>query len=259
MLGTLGVREVSHNMKLRTRTLLLGLAVGASSMALARTDPNSFLNRPANTLSELISQVNTDEQVSSRYMRHFGEDKAQVVEKFSKFKLGRLPSDGVYLVYNVPGWEEVRARALFYRKGTLVWTDQDGTPVLKVSCGNPMVRGTDIGMATPTPGVNITPVANVRDLVALQTPETTFVESVPSIATPGTVDINAADVLPATPPVPTATNRPPVAGLIIPLTAGLLLGLNGGHTTPPPVPEPCSMIALGIGAIAVAARKRRNR
>jgi hypothetical protein len=241
-----------------SRVAFVGAALVFSAVAFARTDPNSFLNKPANTLPELLSQIDKDEQVSSRYMRHFGQSKEQVIDSFAKLKLGRLPSDGVYLVYNVPNWEEVRARALFFRKGTLVWTDQDGTPVMKVSCGNPMVRGTDIGLAAPMPGVNITPVAEVRDLVALQTPETSFVESVPVIATPGTVDVNAADVLPTTPDLPPVSRPAVVPGLIIPLTAGLLLGLNRGNT-PPPVPEPCSLVALGVGAVAIVVRKRRNR
>jgi hypothetical protein len=221
---------------------------------MARTDQNSFLNRPANTLSDLVSQVKNDNKVADRYMRHFGMTKTEVVDMFSSLKIGRLPQDGVYLVYNVPGWEEVRSRALFFRKGTLVWTDQQGTPVMKVSCGNPMVRGSDIGVATVATGIRVQPNLAYRDLV-METPETSFIEATPSVAAPGNVEVNAADVLPTTPNVPQVSRSS--FPYILPLGLGALFGFNNGSS--PPVPEPCSMLVLGAGGAAlVAARKRKK-
>lgn len=221
--------------------------------AYARTDQNSFLNRPAHSLPDLINQIKTDDKVSSRYMRHFGMSKEEVVSMVSTFKLGRLPSDGVYLVYNVPSWEEVRARALMMKKGTLVWTDKDGSPVMKASCGNPMTRGTDIGLAVAQPAVKVTPQTDLRDLVVMQTPETSFVAETVSLAAPEPVEIHAADILPMTPQVPLIQSVP-LTGAIIPIFAGLLLGLNRGDT--PPVPEPCTLLVAGGAVTAVIARRR---
>lgn len=242
-------------MKLWCRTVGACLFVSASLAVFADTEPNSFINRPANTLPELLNQVRTDKQVASRYMRHFGMTKEEVVDYFSKLKLGRLPADGVYLVYNVPDWEEVRARALQYRKGTLVWQDQDNRPILKASCGNPMVRGTDIGLAAATPGVKMAPSIEVRDLVAIQSPETAFIEQPPTLLAPGQVEANAAEMLPVNPPVP-VTNRMSGVPFILPVVAGLLVGLGKGET--PPVPEPTTMVVLG-GGLAVFVAKRRKK
>lgn len=228
--------------------LFLAVAFGALCMlSFARTDQNSFLNRPANTVSELISQVKSDKEVAGRFMRHFAMTKEDVVEMFSKLKIGRLPQDGVYLVYNVPGWEEVRSRALFFRKGTLVWTDQNGTPVLKASCGNPMVRGSDIGVAAVATGVKVQPVLAYRDLAG-PTPETSFIEATPTLAAPGNIEVNAADVLPTVPATPSVSRES--FPYILPLGLGALFGFSNGSS--PPVPEPCTLLVLGGGAAALA-------
>jgi len=230
--------------------------VAVASMALARTDQNSFLNRPANTLPELLSQVKSDPQVASRFMRHFGMSKDEILQMFSKLKLGRIPADGVYLVYNVPNWEEVRARALMFRKGTLVWQDEQGNPVLKTKCANPMVRGTDIGVASAVVGVDANPHLEVRDLVAVKQPETAFIETPPGMLEPMPTQVNALEVMPVPPTVPTV-GRVPAPPLILPVMAGLLLGLNKGDS--PPVPEPSSMIILGGAAMAFIAKRRAKK
>lgn len=228
----------------------------AATAAQARTDQNSFLNKPANSLPALLDQIKTDKQVGSRFMRHYGMEKGELLDMVSKFKLGRLPSDGVYVVYNVPTWEEVRARALMMKKGTLVWTDQDGTPMLKASCGNPMTRGTDIGLAVASPGVTLAPTAELRDLVVMSVPDTAFIDEAPSLAAPTPVDVSALDIVPVAPVIPPIATTG-ISGLIIPITAGLLLGLNRGDT--PPIPEPCTLVIVGGAVASLVARRRRTR
>jgi len=238
---------------------LLGVTVFlvASATAFARTEQNSFLNRPSNNLPELLNQIKSDDKVSSRYMRHFGMTKGQVLDMVSKLKLDRLPSDGTFLVYNVPKWEEVRARALVFKKGTLVWADASGRPVLKASCGNPMVRGTDLGQTAAVPALKLDAVSNVRDLTPLTPPETTFMDYEADLLQPGTLQVNAADFPPALPGIPALPGLGfpmqifPIIGVL-----GILGGGGGSNGGPPTVPEPCSMLALGLGIAALAAHRR---
>lgn len=114
-----------------------------SSFAVAqRMEPNAFIKKPANTVEELVAQVSADKEVMSRYMRHFGMTRDEVIAYMKGLKRGAIKEDGAYLVYNTPESGEIRARVLFYRKGTPVWVDRDGNYIIRIECGNPMVRGT---------------------------------------------------------------------------------------------------------------------
>ena len=66
-------------------------------------------------------------------------------------------------------------------------------------------------------------------------------------------EVNALEVMPVPPTVPTV-GRVPAPPFILPVMAGLLLGLNRGDT--PPVPEPCSMLVLGGAAAGFIAKRR---
>lgn len=224
------------------------------AVATARTEPNSFLNKPAKTHAELIKQVQSDDQVMSRFMRHFGMSRKEVLDYFGTLKLDTLKEDGVYLVYNVPESEELRARAIFYKSGTKVWVDQEGTIVLKESCGNPMMRGTDntsIAMEQPVNAnivkpeeAIIVPTGTPTDLVAATLPAD--VES-SALAFPSAAPASVSDVVTGGGGFNPAFLLP---AAIIPFIV----------TDNPPevVPEPMTMIALAAGA-GLIARKRRNK
>jgi hypothetical protein len=238
------------------RVAILVALVTPAALALARTEPNSFINRPAYTLSDLLDQVRNDKVVASRFTRHFGMTKEEVVDYFSTLRLGRLKTDGVYLIYNVPDWEEVRSRAVFYRKGTLVWTDDKGNPILKASCGNPMVRGTDIGLARVSPSVGLVTSSGPRDLVALSTPETVPSDFAPETMAPSLAQTSAIAALPPEMLVPAVTTQPISPLLIVPIVGGLALGVN--TTDPNPIPEPATVAVFAMAAGWAAVRARRN-
>ena len=242
-------------MKFLRVAMFMALVVPAT-LAMARTEPNSFINRPANTLSELLSQVRDDKVVASRFTRHFGMSKEEVIDYFSTLELTRLKSDGVYLIYNVPDWEEVRSRAVFYRKGTLVWTDQQGNPILKASCGNPMVRGTDIGMAKVSPSVGLLTSAGPRDLIALSTPDTVPSEFAPEAMSPNLAQTSAIAAIPPEMSIPSVRGQTISPLLIIPIVGGLAFGLN--TSDPDPIPEPTTMAVFAVAAGWATVRARKN-
>lgn len=244
--------------------LMIAGAVMATGMAMARPEPHAFLNKAAWTHSALMNQVRTDSQVMSRFQRHFGMDRNAVLNLLGSLRAGTLNQDGVYLVYNASNDEEIRARVMFYKKGTKVWENTAGEPVLKMSCANPMVRGTDDQAAvlqTSTPIADeIRPVEGVAageaDPEVLS--ETMSVEVNPE-AQPLAALTGAAAV---DIPLAEAAGRSAFNPLFLtPLGAIPFIRRNGGddEPAPPPVPEPGTMLALGAGAAFLAARRKAKK
>lgn len=233
------------------------IAVTATAQEL---EPNAFLVRPANTTSELVQQASTNQVVMSRYMRHFGMTRDEVIAYLKSLKLSTIKEDGAYLVYNTPESGEIRSRVLFYRKGTTVWVDESGNYILRASCGNPMVRGTDFGKADQTETTAMRSVSSTRELVAEQPPGISTTSVTGMAVTPPIAEYDAiviAELAPAAPMVPSEGAGQLVLplALIIPFTAGILFNDQGGE----PIPEPGSMLALGTGLAAFAAMRRRKK
>jgi len=245
-------------MTLTNKTVLVGIVgLALASSAVARTEPNSFLNSPANSHPELMKQLSEDEQVTDRFMRHFGMTRQEVLAMASNLQMARLPQDGVYLVYNVSPQEEIRARVMFYKKGTLVWVDSMGRPVLKVSCANPMVRGTDDGSNPLTATVAPTPTAAVRPLSG-ELGETVLLTSDADRVLPGIPEASPMEFTALAPDAPAIIKSSSISGFlsVIPMAGGIILSRNN-RGSENAVPEPATMIVMG-GALAAAAIRRRR-
>lgn len=245
-------------MKMTNKSVLVGLVgLALASTAMARTEPNSFLNRPANSHPALMKQLTEDEQVMDRFMRHFGMTRQEVLAMASNLQMARLPQDGVYLVYNVSPQEEIRARVMFYKKGTLVWVDSMGRPVLKVSCANPMVRGTDDGSNPLTATIAPTPTEAVRPLSS-DLGETIYMTNEADVVLPGVPEASPMEFMSMAPEAPAMIRSSSSSSFLslIPLAGGIILSRNRGGKENP-VPEPTTMIVMG-GAVAAAAMRRRR-
>lgn len=56
------------------KRILLGVVLaGIAASAMARPELNAFINKPANTVPELMAQIKNDRLVLDRYMRHFSK------------------------------------------------------------------------------------------------------------------------------------------------------------------------------------------
>jgi hypothetical protein len=201
-----------------------------------------------------MRQIRTEPKVAQRFMRHFGMSKQDVLQYMDSLRLTRLEQDGMYLIYNVPESEELRSRVIFYRKGTLVWVNQMGQPILKASCGNPMVRGTDVAIAYVQPqGVTMTSTMAMRDFEAVTPPETAFVMNPASTMPPLALEDSAQALLPQSPEIPSISSQgivPP--WWILPVVGGFFIRPGDD---PPPIPEPASIFGLGLGAAYFAKRR----
>lgn len=227
------------------------------ALASARTEPNSFLNKPVETHAALMKQISSDPQVMNRFMRHFGMTRDEVINYFNTLKLDTLKSDGVYLVYNVPESEEIRARAIFYKKGTKVWVDQQGTLVLKASCGNPMIRGTDSSSVTVESPIEAA-VAPVTATAVV--PEGVGIDPVAQ-SLPMDVESSALAFPAAAPADITQFTRSSGAvfnpAFLLPLAAVPFIITT--DDPPDSVPEPMTMVALAAGAGFIARKRRKNK
>jgi PEP-CTERM motif len=247
------------------------------SMALApavvnRSEPNAFLTKPAKNHEALMSQVKNDSAVTDRFMRHFGKTREEVIDMMSGLRLDRLKEDGVYLVYNVPESGELRARSIYYKKGTPVWVDQMGNLVLKESCGNPMMRGTDrvnqpadadLVASTELKPITSMGVTGSTDAVPMASIEAVQVES-GALATPASTE--PLSVLTRGGSNNSALWLLPLAGAATLIrTGGGGDGGDGGEpicdpkTNPECIPEPATMVLMAAGIGGVVARKFRKK
>ena len=229
-------------------------------MAIAETRPerNAFLNKKATSVSQVTAQVKDDGQVRDRYMRHFAMDETELLAYLGSLHKDRLSEGREYTVYSVPEGGYIKAHSENLRTGEAVFSDASGHPVLLLKCGNPLTLGPKqrVAMAPYSP-----------ELLA----ESDFIpvgqlESTPMLA--------LAPVTPGLTPLPeVALTPPPLVGqAALPLLEGAprglgallgflpLLGVHSASSSPPtpPVPEPMTMAALGLGVAAMMAKMRRK-
>ncbi len=242
------------------------LILSLSASAVARPDVNAFLNRKVSDTSGLVAQIKDDPEVADRYERHFSMSKGEVVDYMVGLHRSTLDRDGMYTVYSVPNGGRLKMHVEKLKKGEPVFVDATGRPALIVKCGNPVTRGPRKGnrgnpvVLVPTDESSTrTLVPDVPDALALDAPGqlVALAPPVPDIPPPAPiVEIPPVEPLPPTVPV-TA-----IGGGRFPWFAGLpilfpLVGSgsrNGGGES---VPEPASMVVLGVGLVAVARRRRK--
>jgi hypothetical protein len=233
-----------------------------------KMEHNAFLNKPVFSTAELNREVGSDPTVLARYVRHFMMDKDKLKKYFTSLRIRPLKETRRYLVFNVDKKLVVRRRMLVMRKGTLVFTDKKGKPILKRSCGNPMVEALP---AVGTTASHFAP-AKRQDAEVKQSDDEaiTMTDSPDSIRNtliaPSELETTLED--PEVLPSPVAPLPPPPVGFTpfnpwpgLGVATGIAILVPPHDPGPAPVPEPISIFsfAAGLGGFALRRRTLRAR
>jgi hypothetical protein len=239
----------------KMKGLVLGIAVvSMSASALARPELNAFINKPANTIPELIAQIKTDRQVADRFMRHFSMGRDEVIEFVSGLRLGTIPKSSYFTIYSAPENGVLKSHVSFFKKGTPAFVDAEGNPILRVKCGNPFVGGPVRAYATNDPGVEDVAAEKVGGEVQLGAVAAAApVDPTVYAMTTPTVTIPSIPI--STNTVPSVNSRGNIFGAVAGM--GMAASFVQTGTTTQVVPEPATMAVLGLGAAALLRRRKK--
>lgn len=251
--------------------LTLASLMLALCAAYARPERNAFLNRAVRSHSELMHQVKTDWAVRDRYMRHFGMGTAQVLAYFSELRLARLKEDTGVVMYNVPDSGVLRSRFFVLKRGTKVFVDRAGEPILKLSCGNPLTRGPRVvtSIPGPEPEAPVVAVEELKEVVVEQEPP--VLAEVPAqiempempVTQPVAVATPHEFTPKPLPPVETVDPIPYKPGVRIPpfwlFLPPIAFALPKQHSDEPPIPEPATVLIMGAGIAGFLGSRARRR
>jgi hypothetical protein len=221
------------------------------------TPPDSFLWQKVGSVPELISQVQQNALVRKHLAAHFKVPEKDLTEYLKRnLTVVTIQKSGRYPVWGVTRTGRIYRSSSYFRKGWRAFGLKDGTPLLKWSCGNPMVTSlpeVPTPMAQLPPPVSLPPPPAPPPPAPVDTAEAvTPMVSQPEEAIPPSPLYVASAPAPAA-PATTLAVRTTAPWLLLPL----LFHTGGG----PPIPEPATLTLLGAGAVALGAlgRLRRRR
>lgn len=139
--------------KVRLRAVLVGFAVVGALLGSALgtqakpAQQSAFLTEYAGSVQEVIQQVEANRLVALRYAKHFRMDPASVLVYFrNELSLATLDESASLVVYFIGDSSQIDNETRAFKKGTKVFVDRQGVPILEFGTGNPL--GTSIEPAS---------------------------------------------------------------------------------------------------------------
>ncbi|HVT11577.1 MAG TPA: PEP-CTERM sorting domain-containing protein [Fimbriimonadaceae bacterium] len=217
-----------------------------------RAEPNAFLAKKADSVTQLVHEVETDSDVADRYERHFGKSKDELVSYFGALHLAKLNSEGVYVIYSVDDQGVIKSHPQRLKAGTLVFADDKGQPILKASCGNAMVAGSNALQTSVTPSIG--PASNTLHDVAASPPDAMEEVIARSAVVTPTSPVALAPEMPSQ--ISTGTSN---QGFVVPAflmalggAGSIIIGTKGNN----PVPEPATLLVMASALVALKYRRK---
>lgn len=267
-------------MNIRLTILCFALLVFDQPVWSARMPRGSFLEQPVASVWQLTRQVQSNSRVAARFERHFGTSAAQFIRYAqTNLTLSSLKSSGRYQVFHIKKDGSIGSSVRRLKKGTAVFVHRrTGTAVLLAECGNPM--GTSLPGYTAPRTQNTPPRTNnpaPQQEPELPNPPPAFTQELlpmedtaQELAQVADLPFWQAEVALSLPDLP-VSDRGAVFHTASPFPTPLFaMGLgalvspggrsSGGHTTPPAVPEPASVVLWAVaGGGLILLRRVRQR
>jgi len=255
--------------------LLLLSTVAADNV---RTPPGSFAKKRVLSVADFIQYLKSDPSAAARYSRHFSISRDKLISYVRKnMTLMSLKKPLSSTVWYLGKKDSVYTKRKLCPKGTLVFVDARGNPIIVWSCGNPLTKKLTLPKAPKpqlkdqvsivplvpetSPDVGPTPPETIEELVKGSPEETVESRIVPPL------DVTTPPEEVTIVPFPDEMSIPPFAGtsgggsaapaLGAIIVGGALRGGGGGGSVTP-IPEATSGLVVFLGVIAFGSVKMLN-